>query len=141
MPTLFLRSRRPRRRCRSQASAPSILGPIFDLIFVVAGVVLRRELASGGHLLERQFKAEFVTFFRIAVLAGNDAVLFRAHAAASDRHEMIHGQELFREFLATVIASAVADLLAPPLALPQLFGLRAFALNVFGIGKSMKHFR
>lgn len=52
---------------------------------------------------------------------------------------MVHRQKLFRELLATVVTETVSDLLLPPLSAPELLGLGAFALDVFGVGKPVKH--
>ena len=80
-----------------------------------------------------------MALFVVTFFAADDDVVFGAFPAARDGDQMVHGEQLFRELLAAVITKAGPDLLPPPLGRAQLFCLGAFAFDVFGIGKSVKH--
>ena len=97
----------------------------------------RREGAAVGRSAEwtrDQLPSEAVLLALVAGLARWDDVALGGPAAADERDDMVHGESLWCELCAAIVASPFRSLALPPLATPELPGSCALSLDLLVVG-------
>jgi hypothetical protein len=83
---------------------------------------------------------EAVLLPRVAGPARRDDVSFGGPPTADERDDMVHGERLWRELAAAIVASPLRSLALPPLAAPKLPGSCTLSSNLLVVGDRREGF-